>query len=1016
MDDWIKVQPAADDWAPVRGPGSAAPNTPPIGDLPPGAQPGPPFAKLAQEPMNQTPRGFTMDDAVYLSQSPNRGLGNLVGAPVDIATMLMNLASSIGTKAVNLALPDDRQLEPYQIQKPFGGSEFVRDASADAYEAAGGKVVAPEEVGMTTRVAGNAIDFGVQGLTGGTGLAAAAGRKAAKEGVERLGPVMQEYAKRPVGTTVVDTAGGAGAGMADQTAQEYDIQNPIVRFLLASAGGWGGARTAQLAAAPGAATRAMLDRVLMDPNVPPDQLRGFSSGVSRRDANAAAETLQGAALDPQRAAQSIRDELQIAREQGWTPPTSGQMSNDPGLLVAERRARLQSPTVTDREAMAGAPVFVQRDRAVQDDLTQAVAGLAPADGKPRVPTDLVTQQARTRAAELEAARSRALEAREGAQAATATAQAEMAAEREARLAAARQRVAEAEKTLGEARTAERELGGTVQANLGGKSAASENLATAVSEAKNLDEAHKRGLYQQAQTMSEGVTLPVGDLGADVAAIKAELAPLVGHDRAVSNAIPDLDLLAGEGVAALPLNKVIAMLPRLSAAGEAATRNMRGDVAKAVASIENDLKSRIRTLADRGNASAMQWAAAEENFRTNFAPKYREGVGRKMDRAERAGVPVPPSAQAGLFLRPRGGGKEAAEDLNRILRGAPTEAAGQAAARDYVMADLASLVADNGTITPNRLRAWVANHEGMLSQLPAVRTEVQKLLVDVVNRRESTNTTKATLDALVAERRGVKEALDRREKQITANARLNEKQKATELAKIDQERAAFDRHMQTNAVRHLIDADPDHAVAAVLGSRDPERAMAQIVDRLKSDPEAVKGWKRAVADHLYRQVRQQGAPDTPQGFDPVSLGNVSRVLDENRAALAKVFSPQEMHVLTRVQRVLDVASRKGLVTSTAAPPAPNSMAMGLVEIALKTIYGGLQGGNKLRNLKVAMQIAPGAPLTARVDRLVERAMLDPELMLHLLEVPVKESLIPSWNRGLNRILAATNVFARPEDGE
>lgn len=995
----------------TRAPRPQLPATP---ALPQGMPQGGPFSMLAPEPMNQPAGEFGAKDVKYLiDEGLVSGIDKVAGAPVDIATLVMNLLSKGATGAANLALPDEREFEAPQIEKPVLGSEWLHDLYLKGEQQAGRPVYTDEDVGLTTRVGASAADFGTQGLTLGTGLAARGLSQAAKKGVENLGPILQPYAKRPVATTAVDTSAGAGMGVTDQTLDEYDVTNPWVRFLVDSAGGWMGGRLAQAAVSPYAATQAIIDRVLPDPNIAPDNILGFAQKTSRADAQAAGKAVQDTARDPRKAAAAIEQETQIAREQGWTPPTSGQASNDPGLLYLEKRARLQAPSKDEkgmRGPMSGAPVFMERDRAIQDDLTRAVVDLGPQDGKPRIPTDLVTQEARAKAAEIEAARSRAVQSRESAAADTAQAQSRLAEEREARLAAARQRVTEAEDALAKAAAAEQAFGGSVQAPLGGKGPASESLAAAVGEAKAADEAVKRGMYQQAQAMSEGAALPIGDLGADVAAIKQELAPLVGHDRAVSNAIPDLDLLAAEGVTALPLAKVIAMLPRLSAAGDAATRNMRGDVAKAVGTIEAKLKARIQAMAEQGHPAARKWAEADANFRDNFAPKYRQGVGQLLDRAERRGAAVPPSAQAGLFLKPRGGGKEAAEDLNRILAGAPSKSRGLSAAYDYVLADLATLVSDSGVINPNRLRAWIANHQGMLSQLPAVKKEIDRLLVDVVNRREGSNATKKTLDAAVAERRGLKDALDRREKQILADARLNERRKAAEIAKIDQQRAIYEREMQSNAVRHLVDADPERAVASVLGSRDPERAMAEVVQRLKSDPEALKGWKRGVADYLYQQAKLVGAPDTPQGFDPVSLAKVSRVLESNRPALSKVFTPEEMRTLTRVQHTLDVVARKGLSVTAGSPTAENSMIMGLTEILLKTIYGGLQGGNKLRNFKVAMRLMPGAPKVARVDRLVERAMLDPELMIHLLNIPLKESAVPQWNRGLTRLLAARNAFA------
>jgi hypothetical protein len=965
--------------------------------LPPNMPSGGPFSMLM--PKSETPpQSFTMEDANYIAQSPARGVGNLIGALPDLTNTV-----------INLALPEEYEL-------PVRASETIRNAAANAAGAVGIKVTSPDEVGMTTRVAGNAIDLGTQAAVGGSGLANVALRKAGQKGVENLGPILQQYAKKPVGTTVVDTAAGAGAGVADQTAQEYDIQNPLVRFLLASAGGWGGARLAQTAAAPYEVTQAILDRVLPAPKVESDTILGFATPVSRATEQATARVLQQTARDPERAAANVRQGAAEARNEGWTPPTSGQMSDDPGLLFLEKRARLGNPSRDVKEPKEGSPAFIERDRAVQDQLAQSVDELGPQDANPRAPTDLATQSVRGARTDLDQRRLQAVEQRDAAQAATAEQQGQLATEREQRMAGARTAEQNAQGAVEQAIEGERQVGAKVQGFAGGKTAASEGVATAVGEAKAADQARKTELYNKAEELATD-RVDARPYAAEVADIKRKLQPLASTDRSVANAMPDFDSLLDEaGQGSIGVRDLIQMLPRLSAAQKAATANMRGDVAKAIGRIQDKIKGDLTDRAKAGDPAALAWSGAERNFQTQFAPKYREGVGAKLDQAERRGQPVPPSAQAGLFLKPRGGGKEAAADLNRILKDAPSEAAGKAAARDYVMSDLATLVPENGVISPNRLRAWIANHDGMLSQLPAVKAEVDKLLADVVNRREGTNATKKALDAAVAERKGVKLALDRREKEVLANAKLNEKQKQAEIAKIDQERSAYERDLQDNAVRHLVDADPHNAVQGVMGSRDPERAMAQIVEKLKGDKDAIAGWKRAVADWLGENVSLTGAPDTTGGLDPVSLNKVSKLLNRHSAALSKVFTPAEMNTLRRVERTLNVLARRGIGSTVGSQTAENMAAMNVMELVLKQFLGNLEGGGQMRRFKLGLSLLPGTPRGARVDRLIERAMLDPELMLHLLTVPVRESAIPQWNRTLTRLLAARNTVAEGEEAE
>lgn len=988
----------------MLGGGSGATGMPPIGGLPSGMPSGAPFGMVATKP----------DDLAYVAEAPFRGLGNLAGAPFDLTNAALNLIPKTAAGVANWFLPDESEIVAPQL--PTSAGSTIRNAAASAAEAVGIPVPGPEDVSLAARVAGNALDFGTQALLPGAGLAANASRAAKLKGVENLGPLRQAYAKKPIATTAVDTAAGAGAGVADQTAQEYDIENPFVRFLLASAGGWGGARLAQTAVAPYEATRAILDRSLLlggrDRNVAPDTLLGVAVPSTRADTQAAARLMQETAIDPRLAAQQTRLNAAEARAGGITPPTSGQLSGDPGLLLLEKRARLGNPSKEVKDPKAGSPQFVERDRAVQQDLARRVRGLGPEDADPRAPTNQIAQ-------ELDALNQRRSQAEAGvaqAQAETAQRQSQIATEREQSMVALQRREQEARAAAEQAVQEEQTFGQGIKPLRAGQTAASETLATSVGEAKAADEARKRGLYQEAENLATG-TVDARPYAAEVDRIKRDLQPLASQDKAIANAMPDFErLLDDTGAGAVGVRDLIQMLPRLSAVQKSAVANMRGDVAEAIGRISDRIKGDLTERAKQGDQAALAWSAAERNFQTQFAPKYREGVGRQLDQAERRGQPVPPSKQAGLFLKPHGGGKEAAADMNRILTGASSEAAGKAAARDYVMADLASLVPDSGVLAPEALRRWRDERAGMLSQIPEVSAEVDRLLVDVVNRRGNTNATKQALDAAVARRKETKLSFDRREKEVLANAKLNEKQKTAEIAKIDEERGVYVRADQDNAVRHLVGAEPRAAVANVMGSGDPERAMAQLVAKFSGNKDAAAGWKRAVSDWLYEKTTLAGAPDTTGGLDPVSLSKTATTLRKHRAALAKVYSPKEMNTLQRVEKFLDISARKGIGPTTGSQTAGNMQAVNLLELFLRSPMGlgNLRGGGAMRSIKLSIAQLPGTPKGARIDRLIERAMLDPELMQHLLTTPVRESAIPTWNRQLTRLLAARNTFAEGEE--
>jgi hypothetical protein len=891
-------------------------------------------------------------------QGAREGIASIPGSLVDLTTGAANLGIAGAEKAVNwfrdepadfgrlggpVTLPEWLPgVGGMKLAGPLGSTAQINQAVEKTLDL---ENIPEHTMTDTERLAYNINKLGAGAITGGGLLSrlSSATRPGTysheltrpyREGVESAatmpGPIRAEVeAAKPL---MVDAASGAGAGAALTGSQEVFPDSPIADMAATMLGGLGGATAVTAGRVPSIAARNIYERNFVDPNIPFDPKTEL--GTSRHTADVAARQVQSQASDPEAAAAAIRQRSQEAIEAGDPMSTSGTASGDIGLMAGERGARLRDPVP-----------FQERDQTLKDAAEERVTGLRDPYADPRAAQRFVEK--------------------------------DVAQQRET----AAKPVAEAEGRLTSAQEAEQALGGTVQARRGGTVQASERLDEAIGQTKQADTARKSGLYREAETLGRETRVGGDTLANDAAAIRSEISPLAAQDQSLNNVLRDLDTLATvEGEAAgLTATDLIQMRPRLSRARDAASRLSRGDTVERLDRINGGIKAQLDSLADQGDPAALKWQEAEANFRDDFAPKYREGVGKQLDKAERAGSPVPSTQVGGRFL---GGSKEAAENLKTILRNSSSKAEGDAAARDFVLSDMATVVDKNGKINIHALRSWIGNREGLFQAMPNLREEAQQMLRDAVNRRGATTSLEKELKAAT-------EGLKRTEADI-----------------------------QNSATALLLDADPKNAASRVFSHRDPEKAMREITAKVKADPEALAGWKRAVTDHMIRRVTTTNTAMSVGSDGPVSIAALKNFFDDNAKALAAVYAPQEMQSLRRAHKILEPLGNLQRSAVSGSQTVENQVlkekTWGLLEVGFKATYGILKGGGIMRTLKIAAKQLAGDD--DPVEQLVKRMYLDPELAQHLLTRNVKEVGSTGWNRRLVKLLAVSEGAREINDDE
>jgi hypothetical protein len=204
---------------------------------------------------------------------------------------------------------------------------------------------------------------------------------------------------------------------------------------------------------------------------------------------------------------------------------------------------------------------------------------------------------------------------------------------------------------------------------------------------------------------------------------------------------------------------------------------------------------------------------------------------------------------------------------------------------------------------------------------------------------------------------------------------------------------------------------------VFAAPDKAKAMTEIVNTLKANKNAMKGWKAAVADDLERRVTGTQSQQTADDAFPVmqsKLENLLRNPDVSKA-LSVLYKddPGAMNALKRAQTVGRDMARTNLPGSAArAGSVGRSRMWRMYEVVIKSKFGGLRGGNIVRNTRVALGMLPNVGQTVKVERLIMRMQFEPDLARHLLTKQVKQD-DPVWRTRMLRLLTVGEA-ARPNE--
>lgn len=875
------------------------------------------------------------------AQGIARSVADLFGMPVDIATG----ATNAGLGAANLLTGSDFQ----RVTNPIGGSDQIANIFANMAESAGYPVLDPKrDMSNQENFAYNVNRLGAGALTGGAALGRTAGgmvgRAVAPEGVVQkmaapyaagienamqpaAAPVQAYRAARP---HLVDQASAVGAATGQEIAEPMD--SPIADLVGTLAGGSAGGTAFSAATSPARGVNALRDRYGTSTDIAPDPQTGIAP--SKMAVREAARIQQGRAVDPRQARENIETEQRYFEGEGLPVPAADLLSNDEGLFGLGTRARTQDPTP-----------FLKRDREVNTAAAEQVRSLQP--------EGVVDERAAQRLAETTA---------------------------KTRTAEAERKVDDTTTALEQATAAEQQVGAPMAAARGTEGVASQDLdRVVVDETLRPRQAERAARYDDIDP-DRDVLRDTGPLARAADEIRASRNPLA-PDATPNDYLSRIDAAVESGQ---PISFGDIQDMRKSLASDIAKARNAQDFSRVdnLKRLRSEVSREVERLASEGGPAADRAREALRYDREEFAPFFRQGTGDKLRRAvnrdDLQRSKTPPSATAEMFLRTGGGAREAAADLRRILEIAPDPDAGKTAARNYLIADAARTIGNDGRVNAPALRKWIDDRKDIWSQFPEMEREFRGTLRNAISGRE-------TVDKLKQDLTGFTRDLKRTEAEINRGV-----------------------------LGTLIDNDPENAAKAIFNAKDREKAMRETTDLVRNDPAAMKAWKKSIADHLEKAVTTTATGKTVDGSDPVSWAKAHKEFPKYQRLLAQPngpYTPTEMQALVRAHRLLEPYARlSNRATAGSDTASKLTEALKPVEALARGPMGlnAVKVGGLMRTIRLYLETIPGLDQTETVNRLVARAQLDPEVAKHLLSAPVDPQKYTRWNKQLFRLIGVAEA--------
>jgi hypothetical protein len=921
--------------------------------------------------MQQRIRGFNIG-----AQGLGAGTAEFVSTPLDWTNAVLNLglagvdkaSQAVGGPAID-----------YRLKMP---SEIVKYASGEAAKAAGLPVIDRADMTPLEAFGYNANRIGVQALGGGALLAASAPARLLTQGATTfaapaaipttlLGGAQQALTNAPrlalhamakpysggsISTTVAgDVAGGLGAGALITGVEEAakagipGMDTPIAQALAGMVGGIGGA-TAAATARGAARTATNVGQKLVGYKIQlPD-----GTWVSPESARRSGEVLYNEALDPQRAVQTARGNLDELGGGGMrVVPQTGDVSQDPGWAVLQQQSALRPNSGNQAKV-------IEHGQSLQSDVRNRIDEIAP---------NASPEALKLRAAQEQEARLRpVIESAEQADQAIA----QTVAQREADAARiAEQRAQEA---------------ANVTQYRGQQTPASVEMSDTFQRTRDAAEGRQSAAFEHPVLKNADVTPDIMlNAAAKIRALDSDAAPLHPTVRKWVDRYKEAMLdkegnaIAGTGFergGPLKMRDILANRAELnsdiaSVVGNKTAKDQLIDLKKATGDYNTE-------LIQRGGQEGALAAEAQRIHAQEIAQNFRgqtTGGGLRTN-------PALPSEIGGRFAAT----PESLADLNRIARlgGRADETAN--AMRSWMMDEFQRTgVASNGVLNPQLAHKWRETNAARIAEVPGLRQQVDQVVAAA----------EAGHQVGTAAQRDLRDATT----QQAATAQAG--QRAVRTAQEEFNHSAFGA---------IVKADPKHAIEAALAGHpyNQKARLDELIRLTDGNKPAREGLRAAIREYVLEKATGPAVEKMLPGDTrrPVSRAKLSDILSDHEQALAAIHTHEEMRGMRAAAKTLDLIQEKRVLGSS--PTAERIMFDRLMESPLgkgvegflRFKYGVLKvGGIRATTRRILAGI--GENQRAEIEKLVDNAVRNPELAIHLTKQ--HEIGSPTWNKKLSRLI-------------
>lgn len=211
----------------------------------------------------------------------------------------------------------------------------------------------------------------------------------------------------------------------------------------------------------------------------------------------------------------------------------------------------------------------------------------------------------------------------------------------------------------------------------------------------------------------------------------------------------------------------------------------------------------------------------------------------------------------------------------------------------------------GTRADKLLAAGVRNVDGQWVPNPKVISDVREAVLARIASDTTDVNGRVNIDKLMRWHKDYAPFLDRFPDLRREVSSLERTQTALNNAGLASERALAD--VQKSSLGRIIDMDPDAAVSTILSGKSAARGLRRTMHLIEGDKDAVQGLRRSVLDRITEasSSAQSGVGDT---YDFIHPGKIRGFLKRNRAVLESIYSPEEMADLRKVARAADIVAR------------------------------------------------------------------------------------------------------------